>query len=136
MHALNAYNSLLLGLWMLPANMTKDRLGFLVEMQALPPEQQETWLRESIAFVKLSAEEIGSLITFATDPNGVPYQASNRDNLDLMEIFEICLAVCVEISKIKVQLISEEEQKKNPRRNDRPETPVAPLSGQDSPGTH
>jgi len=124
LRALNAYHALLLGLKMLPAYIGEDYHVFLERLQAMPECEQETKIREAIAFVQLATDEVAALLSFATDSNGIPYGAANKDNLTPDEIFEICVAVCMEISRIKIDLVSKEEQKKNRERIDRPEADV------------
>ncbi len=129
MRALNAYHTLVLGLKMLPMHLDKDYPTFLEYLEALPPENQETMLRQSMALVPLNHEEIMALIAFATDSNGIPFGNVNKDNLTIEEIFEICIAVCVEISKIKVDLVSKAEQKKNQQLLNRPARDTSQESG-------
>lgn len=129
LRALNAFHALLLGLKMLPMYVAVDYTEFYESFRDMSDERKEAKLRQALVFVNLSAEEVGALISFATDPNGVPYRAENKDNLTPEEIFEICVAVCMEIGRIKIDLVSEAEQKKNRERNDRPEADVHQAPG-------
>ncbi len=110
--ALNAFHTLLLGLKMLPVYMHLSYQDFHASFKTKTDSEKETCLREAAAFVQLSSEEVDALISFSTDKNGVPYSTINASNLTPDEMFEIIVAVCVEIGKIKVDLVSEDEKKK------------------------
>lgn len=110
--ALNAFHTLLLGLKMLPAYMSVSYQDFYASFSEKDEAQKETALREAAAFVQLSPEEVGALISFATDKNGVPYSPVNQKNLSPKDIFEIIVAVCMEIGRIKIDLVSSDEKKK------------------------
>jgi hypothetical protein len=73
--------------------------------------EKETILREAIAFVHLSQDEVESLLSFVKDKNGIPYSSASIKGLPLPEIFEAMLAVCMEIGRLKIKLVSEHEKK-------------------------
>ncbi len=110
--ALNAFHSLLLGLKMLPSYMSVDYQEFYAAFKTKTDAQKETALREAAAFVQLSQEEVEALVSFATDRNGIPFSAVNSGNLKPDELFEIIIAVCMELGRIKIELVSEDEKKK------------------------
>ncbi len=110
--ALNAFHALLLGLKMLPAYMSVDYQEFYASFKSMDDSKKERSLREAAAFVQLTSDEVDSLISFSTDRNGVPFSAVNSSNLSPDEIFEIIVHVCMEIGRIKIDLVSEEEKKK------------------------
>lgn len=112
LRALNAFHSLLLGLKMLPAYMLTDYQSFYAAFGTKTDGEKETALREAAAFVQLTAEEVDALVSFATDGNGVPYGDTNKGNLTPDQLFEIIIAVCMEIGRIKIDLVSEDEKKK------------------------
>ncbi len=114
LRALNAFHTLLLGLKMLPAYMNVDYVEFSESFKTKTEGEKETSLRQAAAFVQLSPEEVDALVSFATDANGVPYGASNKGNLGPAELFEIIIDVCMEIGRIKIDLISDDEKKKSP----------------------
>jgi hypothetical protein len=91
--------------------MTEDYEAFYARVSLMPPRDQEKLIREAALLVELKQEEVEAFACFAADPNGIPYDASNLKNLGPREIHEIIVAVCVEISKIKVDLISDGEKK-------------------------
>jgi len=110
--ALNAFHTLLLGLKMLPAYMSQDYQTFYSSFGAMRDSEKETKLREAVAFVQLAPEEVDALIGFCSDKNGVPYSDVNKGNLTVDEIFECIVAVCMEIGRIKIDLVSDDEKKK------------------------
>ncbi len=113
LRALNAFHTLLLGLKMLPAYMAEDYQSFFAAFKEKGEEEKERNLREAASFVQLSPEEVGALVSFATDANGIPYSEVNQGNLGPVELFEIIVAVCMEIGRIKIDLVSEDEKKKS-----------------------
>lgn len=109
--ALNVFNTLLLGLKMLPMYMQSSYEDFYDKVQEMPHVEQLKLLREAAMFVELQPDEVEAVIGFCTDRNGVPYGSSNIKNLKPDEILEMIVAVCGEIAKIKISLISEDEKK-------------------------
>lgn len=114
LRALNAFNTLLLGLKMLPAYMqfTYEEFYEKVAKEADDAER-ETLIREAAMFVELSEDEVAALASFCADPNGVPYDATNLKSLSPDHILEIVVAVCMEISRIKIDMVSKSEKKKS-----------------------
>ncbi len=110
--ALQAFHTLMLGLKMLPAYMGETYEEFYDRVSKMPASDQEKLVREAALFVDLTREEVDSLVAFSTDRNGVPFSAENLKNLGPKELHETIVAVCMEISKIKIDLVSE-SQKKN-----------------------
>lgn len=110
--ALLSYHKLMLGLKMLPAYATRSYEDFYAALAAMAPEDQEKLVREAALFVDLTQDELGALLVFAKDANGVPYTSENLRSLGPDEIHEIVVAVCLEIGKIKITLVSEAEKKK------------------------
>lgn len=112
LRALNAFHTLMLGLKMLPAYMSESYEDFFGRVSEMPAADQEKLIREAALFVELQKEEVEAILAFCADPNGVPYGPENLKSMGPEQIFESIVAVCVEISKIKVDLISEREKKK------------------------
>lgn len=110
--ALNAFNALLLGLKMLPQYRTQSYEVFYENFKDMEDAKKETYLREAVAFVQLEQDEVEAIIGFACDGNGVPYGAANLKNLSPDQIHEVIVAVCMEIGRIRVELVSESEKKK------------------------
>lgn len=110
--ALNAFNALLLGMKMLPAHISESYESFFESFKEKSDDEKETLLREAAVFVALEKDEIESLVCFCTDKNGIPYTSANIDNLSPLELHEIIVAVCLEIGKIKINLVSDSEKKK------------------------
>lgn len=114
LNALHAFNSLLLGFKMLPSKITEDWEHYYESFKDKTDEEKEKILRESLMFVKLEKDEVEAIASFATDKNGIPYSAASIKNMDLNDLFEVIIAVCMEIGRIKITLVSEDEKKKFP----------------------
>jgi hypothetical protein len=111
LRAFNAYNSLMLGLKMLPLYMSEPYEEFYLRVSNMPPEDQEKLIREAASFVNLEREEIEAMLLFCLDQNGVPYSTERVSKMGLQEIFECVVAVAKEIGKIKIDMVSESEKK-------------------------
>ncbi len=111
--ALNAFHALMLGVKMLPAYQHDTYEDFYERVSGLDIADQEKILREATVFVELKKDEVEALICFCVDANGVPYSAENLKNLGPKDLVDIIVAVCLEISKIKIDLVSEYEKKKS-----------------------
>lgn len=114
LRALNGFHALLLGLKMLPLYLDQDYATFYESFKDKSDSEKEGALRQAASFVELGREEVSALISFATDPNGIPYSDANSKTLKADELFEIIVAVCMEIGRIKIDLVTEEEKKKSP----------------------
>jgi hypothetical protein len=62
--------------------------------------------------VQLEQDEVEAIIGFASDKNGIPYSPANLKNLSPDELHEIIVSVCMEIGRIRIELVSESEKKK------------------------
>lgn len=111
LRALNAFHTLMLGLKMLPAYMGEHYEDFFGRIEKMDAAGQEKLIREAGLFVELREEEVEALVCFCTDANGVPYTAENLKNLGPRELHECVVAVCLEIAKIKIDLVSNSEKK-------------------------
>jgi hypothetical protein len=111
LRALNAFHALMLGLKMLPAYMGETYEAFYDRVSKMPAADQERLIREAALFVELQKDEAEALISFYSDPNGVPYTSENIKGLSPDELYEAIVAVCLQISKIKIDLVSEAEKK-------------------------
>lgn len=109
--ALNAFHTLLLGLKMLPAYMGESYEDFYSRISELDEIDQEKLIREAALFVQLEKDEIIALTSFCTDANGIPYRAENMNNLSPKELVEIIVAVSMQISRMKIGLVSDKEKK-------------------------
>lgn len=112
LRALNAFNTLMLGLKMLPAYMKETYEDFLNRIQAMPEEDQKKMIREAALFVELQKEEVEALVGFCCDKNNIPYEASNLKNIGPDELVDIIVAVCWEVAKLKINFVTEAEKKK------------------------
>lgn len=109
--ALNAFHALMLGLKMLPSYMGETYEDFYAKVALMDLDSQEKLIKEAALFVELQQDEVSALMSFATDANGVPYSPENMKNLKPDELINIIVAVCLEISKIKIDFVSESEKK-------------------------
>ncbi len=111
LRALNAFHALLLGLKMLPAYITVAYETFYASFNDKTEAEKEKLLREAVVFVQLGEDEVSALVSFCTDKNGIPYNATNVGNLSPAELHAIIVAVCMEIGRIRIELVTEEEKK-------------------------
>lgn len=109
--ALNAFHVLMLGLKMTPAFREKSYEEFFSSFEGRTEDEKETLVRQAVVLVPLEQSEVESLVSFVQDKNGVPYGAANLNNLSVSEIHEVIVSVCLEIGKIKVNLVTSEEKK-------------------------
>lgn len=112
LRAMNVFHGLLLGLKMMPKYYLEEYETFHARFADLDDDAKEKLIREAALFVELKKEDVEALACFVCDPNGAPYQAANIKNLGPGEILDIIVAVCMEIGRIKINLVSEEEKKK------------------------
>lgn len=111
LRAFNAFHSLMLGMKMLPMYAMETYEAFFARVEQMSESEQDSLIRQAILFVELSKDEVESIISFVQDKNGVAYGPANLKNLNPSEIHEIIAAVCMEMLKIKVTLVSSEEKK-------------------------
>lgn len=123
LRALNVFHTLMLGLKMLPAYMGEAYEDFYGRIQAMDPADQEKMIREAAMFVEIQKDELEAVVGFCADRNGVPYSAVNMKDLGPAELVEMVVAVCVEISKIKIDLVSDSEKKNSENTQLIPATP-------------
>lgn len=112
LRAFNAFHALMLGLKMLPQHLSESYEEFYDRISEMSEADQKTIIREAALFVELQKDEVEALLSFVCDPNGVPYGAQNINNLSPQDIVEMIVAVCSEIAKIKIDLVSDSEKKK------------------------
>lgn len=111
LRALNGFHALMLGVKMLPTYMALSYEEFFHNVSLMPLEDQEKIIREAVSFVELSLEEVEAFLSFACDPNGIPYKKENLKNLNPKEILEIIVLICLEIAKMNVDLVTTKEKK-------------------------
>lgn len=111
LRVLNGFNALLLGLKMLPAYASLPYEEFYMAFEELEDAGKESLIREAVMFVKLEEEEVEAMISFCSDPNGVPYSKANVRNLKPDELHACIVSVCLELSRFKIDIVSESEKK-------------------------
>jgi hypothetical protein len=111
-HAFQAYQKIILGLKMLPAYASESFEEFYARVEKMPFRDQETLIREAVALgTRLDPEEVMDLLQFGEDANGVPWSSVNVKSLDVGGLHEAIVAVCCELAKVKIKLVSEAEKK-------------------------
>lgn len=111
LRAFNVFHKLMLGIKMIPAYAHLSYETFLNLVQSMPPEDQEKVIREAVIFVDLEPEEVQAVAKFCADKNGISFGPEQLKSLPPDQLVEVIVAVCKEISKIKIDLISEDEKK-------------------------
>jgi hypothetical protein len=113
LRALNAFHTLMLGVKMLPAYLGESYEDFYERISEMTDEKRAVIIREAAFFVQLNSDEIEALASFCADENGVPYQPANIKNLGPDKLIDIICAVCEEIGRIKIDMVSDSEKKKS-----------------------
>jgi len=111
LRAFNAFHALLLGLKMLPQYLSESYEDFYARVADMPDEDKRKVLREAAMFVELQKDEVEAIVSFVCDPNGVPYGASNINNLSPDQLVEMITEVCLQMTKFKIDMVSESEKK-------------------------
>lgn len=111
LRAYYAYVALLLGINMLPEYMMETPDSFLKRVQELPDDKLKELLYTGAKIVELDKPSVEALVCFCKDKNGIPYRAENIKNLNPLQMIDLIVAVCFEISKIKIDLVSDAEKK-------------------------
>lgn len=106
-----AFHKMMLGLKMLPEYITESYEDFFARIDSLEPEQKLKFIQKAAIFVNLDEDELSALVCLAKDSNGVPYGPANLKSLTPDEFISIIVAVCFEISKIKIDFLTDSEKK-------------------------
>ena len=122
--AFNGFNSLLLGLKMLPDHIEKSYEEFHALFDEMSEADKERALSRAVAHIALTEDEVEAMVSFCCDANGVPYGKSNIKNLKLKDLHEVIISVAMEIGRIKVDILSEDEKKNS---SDGPSISVQPI---------
>lgn len=110
--ALTVMQALIYGYWLVPGlSGDKTWKEFREGYYDYSDDEKEHILRNAVGFVKVSPEEIETMLSFIPDKNGIPLCAASIKNLDLGQAFEMMIAVLMEMSKIRISFISESEKK-------------------------
>lgn len=111
LRAYNAFSTLVLGLKMVPMYLAESYEDFLSRVQKMSDEDKKKIIRQAAQLVPLDQEEVEAILFFCKDKNGVSFTKENMKNLGPDQLIEAIVEVCFEISKIKVDMISETEKK-------------------------
>lgn len=112
LRAINAYHMLMYGLKMLPEYFRESYEEFYAKIDTLTQDEKDGLIKKAIFLIDLKDEEVGALLFWCNDPNGVPFTNANVKNLKPNQIIEALFLVCSEISKIDADLLTEQEKKK------------------------
>jgi F0F1-type ATP synthase delta subunit len=112
--ALNAFNSLLLGLAIENAMTGQDIEQTYAAFEKLDEKAKEKSIKDALQRINLQEDDMKNLLAFATDNNGIPYTEENIKSLAPEKIIDALSRVCLEISKIKVHSIDADVKKNSP----------------------
>ena len=110
---LNVYQTLLIGLQMMPAYITWEAEDFLAAIEAMDFEDQKKVFWDAAKIVPLEKDEVEKLLRYYKDPNGVPISKENIRALNAMQIAEMIVNVCMDIAQMKIDFVTEDEKKKS-----------------------
>lgn len=113
-YALTTFNCVVLRITQLPNFEQWSEEQILESFEQLTQEQVTALLRKSIDLIPLNDKEILSLIVFCEDKNGVPLGLHSLKNFNPYEIRELCLSVLIEISKIRINFVTDDEIRRLP----------------------
>jgi hypothetical protein len=108
---LNVYQSIIIGLKMMPMYQSEKDEDFLERIHEMSEKDREKIFREGAQIVPLETDEIRKLLKFYKDKNGVPLSRENIGALTPFEIIEMIVTVCLEISRMKIDFVTEAEKK-------------------------
>lgn len=111
LRALNAFHMIMMGLKMIPIYAYIPYEEFFAMFEEKTELEKENFLREGLSIIELKDDEIDALVGFCRDDNGIPYGKTNIKNMTLKDIYDCCLSVMIEISKIDITFITEAEKK-------------------------
>jgi F0F1-type ATP synthase delta subunit len=109
--ALNAFNSLILGLAIENAMTGQTVEQTYAAFEKLDEKAKEKAIKDALQRINLQEEDMKNLLAFATDDNGIPYTEENIKGLAPEKIIDALGRVCLEISKIKVHSIDVDVKK-------------------------
>lgn len=105
------FHKMMFGLKMIPEYITESYEDFFARVDSLDQDAKLKFIQKAAIFVNLDEEELEALVCLAKDPNGVPYGPTNLKSLTPDQYISIIVAVCFEISKIKIDFLTESEKK-------------------------
>ena len=109
--AFNVFHHVILGMKMLPINLEKGYEAFLGELHEKEDQERKKFFVSGLRFVPLEDSDIEAVLKFCLDSNGVPLCRANTKSMAAQTIIEHMADVFVEISKINVDLVTDEEKK-------------------------
>jgi hypothetical protein len=109
--AYNGFSSLMLGLMQTPLNRERTFDEFFEELKRRSLDDLEKACFQAVSIVNIEADELEAMASFCVDPNGVEYGKANIKNLGVKDLQKIIVAVCMEMFKIEINILSESEKK-------------------------
>lgn len=109
--AFQAFHKLMLGMKMLPLHQDETYEDFYNRFAEADDKVKKQYISDALLFVDMEPSEVEALACFVKDKNGIPYSKTNINNLKPNELKEILCSVCMEIGKIDIDMISNEEKK-------------------------
>lgn len=111
LRAYNAYSTLILGMTMLPAYQGEHYESFLARLDQMPEADQINVIRNGARFVPLDKDDLEAMLLFCVDKNGIPITKESVANFNPLQIIEAIVAFCMEVSKFKIDLVTDSEKK-------------------------
>lgn len=111
-NAYSVFQRLMIGVKMLPFYDQMSYEEFYNYLDELPPQEQLKYIKQALLLVKMEGSEVLTLIECCSDPNGIAYGEAHLKSMPLDKMFDLMVEACVELSKIKINFISEDEKKK------------------------
>lgn len=109
--AFNAFHALMLGLKMLPEYMAVSYEDFFAALEQMDDAGKMKMIRKAATFVKLDPAEVEAMVCFAEDKNGVAFGPENMKAMGPAEYVDLITLVAFEISKIRIDFVTEGEKK-------------------------
>lgn len=112
LRAVNAFHTLLMGLKMTPAYIGEPYEKFFEAFEDMPEAEKEKLLRLAVTLVPMTEEEVLAIAEFAKDSNGIAVRKEAVAGMKPDQLFEIVVMVGMEISRVKIDILSKDEKKK------------------------
>lgn len=107
LEGLRAYKAMMVlvrSLWFLAeVNQNKEYEEFLTWFDGQEPEKLKELFKVAVVYgVKMDKDELLDLLCFCTDNNGVKISKENINNLEVKDMIDKVVGVCLELCEIKV----------------------------------
>lgn len=109
--ALQVWYKVMIGYKMFAPNAHFELEKFFEHLGDMDDAEKEKCVREALLITPLSKEDIELVSVFCSDANGVSFKQENMRKLSPSQVHDILAKVFMEITKIKINLLSEDEKK-------------------------